>query len=108
VVRESHDDARKSLEDARKSLELAMSGTRQVQDVFPLIMGPAIKLAESANDLVKSNNQHLKESLPSAVEQGVVRAEKRKRNSKLFWFTVVLVGAAILYAFAVFAPHFLK
>lgn len=99
AVRDAHDDARRSLEDARKSLELAMNGARQVQDVFPLIMGPAVKLAESANDLVKSNNQHLQQQLPSYMEEAVVRADKRKQSNKLFWFVVslgVMIGLPLL------------
>lgn len=92
VVRDAHDDA-------RKSLELAMKGAQQVQDVFPLIMGPAVKLAESANELVKSNNQHMQEKLPSSMEEVVVRADQRRRSGKLFWFFLalaVMVGLPLL------------
>lgn len=107
VVLDAHDDARKSLEDARNSLALAMKGVQQVQDVFPLIMGPAIKLTESANDLVQSNNKHLQQQLPSYVEEGMVRADKRKRGGKLFWFFLtfaVLIGLPLV---AFLLLHFL-
>lgn len=107
VVREAHDDARKSLEDARKSLELAMKGAQQVQDVFPMIMNPAVKLVESANDLVKSNNQHLQQQLPSYMEEAVVRADKRRRNGKLFWFAISLAALIGLPLFAFLLLQFL-
>lgn len=93
--------------DARESLKLAMSGTRQVQDAFPLILGSAVKLAESANDLVKSNNEHLKQHLPSAVEAGVIQAGKRQRKAILFWVLMTPIIMLFLFLLAALLVHFL-
>lgn len=100
-VQQARDDARNSLEDARKSLELAMRGTRQVQDAFPLIMGPAV-------DLVKSVHQHMQQQLPSAIETGVVRAENRRTIRKLLWIGIpVAVIFLIMFLCTLMGTHLL-
>ncbi len=102
------EQVRLSLEKADESLELAMTQARQFQDGLPLFIDPVAKLVESSSQLVASIDQHLQEHKPSSVEEGVVRAEKRKRNSQLRWFLIAILVPLILFEVAEWLPHFLK
>jgi hypothetical protein len=44
----------------------------------------------------------------TAVEEGMARADKRKRSSQLRWFFIAIAVSLVLFGAAVILPHFLK
>jgi hypothetical protein len=106
-VHEAHKDARESLKDARESLALAMKHAQLSSETYSQVMGPAVEIAKSANDLIKTNNQYIQQQLPSALEDAQVRANGRKTRARLMWFGTALVVMITLPLLAFLLIQFL-